>query len=402
MIKHRSSARPARSTLVRWLRERPLTRHAGIAIGVLAVAGLAGQPARADIEVTQTNLVTDNQAVNTAAITDPDLQNPWGVSFSPTSPFWISDNNDGLSTLYSVNPTTNAVSKVALTVTIPPGGGNGSPDGQVSNTNAAAFNGDNFLFVSEDGTISGWRGALGTTAQTLQAPTANNGNVYKGTALGTVNGTEFLYAANFKTGNIDVIAGSGTATITGRFTDPNGLPPGYAPFNIQNIGGKLYVSYALQDAAKHDDVAGAGNGYVDEYDLNGNFIARIATKGTLNSPWGMTIAPASLGSLAGDLLVGNFGNGEISAFNLANDTFAGMLDGPDGNPLVIPELWDLTPGNGTSAGSTQDLFFTAGPNDQTDGVFGVLTNAPEPASVSLLGIGLGGILLARRRRRMAG
>jgi uncharacterized protein (TIGR03118 family) len=396
MIVNHPPAQAARSIMQPRLREKHLFRCAGIAIGLLAVALLPGQPAQANIIVDQTNLVTDNQAVNSAALTDPNLQNSWGVSFSGTSPFWVSDNNAGVSTLYNVNPTTNAVTKVALTVTIPPGGGAGTPTGQVNNSNSGAFNGDNFLFVSEDGTISGWRGALGTTAQTLVA--GSSANVYKGATLATVSGTEFLYAANFRTGTIDICSGSCTSTHPGTFIDP-GIPAGYAPFNIQNIGNKLYVSYALQNAAKHDDVAGAGNGYVDEYDLNGNFIARIATKGTLNSPWGMTIAPASFGSLAGDLLVGNFGDGQISAFNLGNDSFAGLLDNTNGTPLTIDGLWDLTTGNGGGAGSPQDLYFTAGPNGETDGLFGVLTNTPEPASMTLFGVGLAGILLARRHKR---
>ena len=408
---------PTRKTRAATKPKARLVRSAGATLALLALASFSGRPAHADLQVDQDNLVTDNQSVNSAQITDPNLQNPWGVSFSPTSPFWISDNNDGLSTLYAVNPTTNAVTKESLTVTIPPGGGNGSPTGQVNNTNTGAFHGDNFLFVSEDGTISGWRGALGTTAETfVPASDPNTGAVYKGSALatptGTVTqgattlpaGTEVLYAANFRAGTVDVFTAGGAAaavaaqvTLQGTFTDPN-IPAGYAPFNIQKIGNNLYVSYALQDAAKHDDVAGAGNGYVDEYDLNGNLIARIATRGTLDSPWGMTIAPASYGSLAGDLLVGNFGDGEISAFNLTTDTFAGVLDNPNGTPLTIPGLWDITPGNNGNAGSSQDIYFTAGPNDETDGVFGVLTNAPEPASLSVLGVSLVGTLLARRRR----
>jgi uncharacterized protein (TIGR03118 family) len=394
MSVHQSNIRPADR---RWPRQTPLTRCAGAAITVLALATLTGRPAQADLEVNQTDLVTDNQSVNAASVTDPNLQNPWGISFSAGSPFWVSDNAIGLTTLYKVVPNTNATTIQTIggqPVTIPPAG-TGSPTGQANNSNAAAFHGDNFLFVSEDGTISGWRGALGNTAETFVAASATN--VYKGVALGTVNGTEFMYAANFRTGHIDVIAGSGSATVTGTFTDPN-IPAGYAPFNVQNIGGKLYVSYALQDGAKHDDVAGAGHGYVDEFDLNGNFIARIASQGTLNSPWGMTIAPASFGSLAGDLLVGNFGDGKISAFNLGTDSFVGMLDNITGQPLAIPGLWDITTGNGASAGSTQSVYFTAGPNDETDGVFGVLTSAPEPASMALLGVGVMALLAGRRRR----
>jgi uncharacterized protein (TIGR03118 family) len=391
MSPHRSPTRSACFDGWRW----PLAWRAGAAIGLLALASLAGRPAQAAVTFDQTNLVTDNQSVNSASIQDANLQNPWGISFTPTSPFWVSDNADGLSTLYNVSPSSNAVTKVGLVVTIPPPGA-GSPTGTVANTNAGAFNGDNFLFVSEDGTISGWRGAFGTTAETLV--TGSAANVYKGVALGTPGATELMYAANFRTGHIDVLTASGPIALPGSFID-SALPSGYAPFNIQNIGNRLYVSYALQDATKHDDVAGATNGFVDEFDLNGNFVARIASRGTLDSPWGMTIAPASFGSLAGDLLVGNFGDGRISAFNLQTDTFVALLDDANGDPLTIPGLWDITTGNGTGAGSTQNVYFTAGPNDETDGLFGVLTNAPEPASMTLLGVAMGGLWLTRRRKK---
>ncbi len=350
--------------------------------------------AQAGVTVGRTDLITDNQGANPALTTDPNLVNAWGMSFSGTSPFWVSDNGTGLSTLYAVNPLTNIPVKQGLEVSIP---GDGSVTGQFFNPDTTAFNNDRFLFVSEDGTISGWRGALGTQAEVLQTGSASN--VYKGVTEASVGGHSYMYAANFRAGTVDVIKGdAGAPSLTGNFTDPN-LPAGFAPFNIQNLGGRIYVTYALQDGAKHDDVAGAGNGFVDVFDTQGNFLGRIGSQGTLNSPWGLTIAPASLGSFAGDLLVGNFGDGHINIFNLANNTFVGQLNGQDGNPIAIDGLWGLAVGNNGSAGSNQKIYFTAGPDGESHGLFGVLTPVPEPAS---LGIGVMGVLIgviAYRRRR---
>ena len=259
-----------------------------------------------------------------------------------------------IATLYNVNPATNATTKQGLTVTIP---GDGSVTGQVFNASSGtSFNGDQFLFVSEDGTISGWRGALGTMAETLVPGSASN--VYKGAAFATVGTHSYLYAANFRAGTIDVQKGDPAAPgLTGGFADPT-VPAGFAPFNIQKIGNSLFVTYALQDAAKHDDVAGLGNGFVDEFDLNGNLIRRVATQGTLNSPWGVTLAPAAFDALGGDLLIGNFGDGRINVFDPTTASFLGQLDGADGSPLMIDGLWALTPGNGGRARQPAiDLFF---------------------------------------------
>ncbi len=341
-----------------------------------------------------TKLVSDTPG---AQVTDPNLVNPWGMSFSGAGPFWISNNATGTSTLYSVTASTNVATKIGLTVTIP---GNGTVTGQVFNTSAAAgaFNKDNFLFVSEDGTVSGWRGALGTAAETLFSGSA--ANVYKGSALDEIGGHAYLLGANFRAGTIDVFKGDGTApALAGAFTDPNAIA-GYAPFNVQTIGSTVYVTYAKQDAAKHDDVSGAGNGFVDAYDLNGNLLRRVTTGGLLNSPWGLAIAPSSFGAFAGKLLVGNFGDGRISAFDPLTGALAGQLTDLTGNALSIDGLWAIAPGNGGSAGSSQKLFFTAGPNGEANGLFGSLAAVPEPSPLILGGLTVLVGLAVRKGRRL--
>ena len=195
-----------------------------------------------------------------------------------------------------------------------------------------------------------------------------------------------------------MIKGTSSAPdLTGKFTDPT-IPAGYAPFNIQKLGDRLYVTYALQDANKHDDVAGAHHGFVSVFDTQGNFIGRVGTAGTLNSPWGLAIAPASFGQFAGYLLVGNFGDGRINAFNLLTDTFVGQLLRLNGSELTIDGLWGLTVGNDGSAGSSNKLYFSAGPNGEADGLFGVI-ETPEPGTLSLLGAcAISGLIFRRRYR----
>jgi uncharacterized protein (TIGR03118 family) len=349
--------------------------------------------------VEQVNLVTSDKTAHPASLEDPHLLNAWGVSFSATSPFWVSANGSGLAVLYSVDPATDAVSKLGLEVSIP---GAGNPTGQVFNPGfgSGAFDGDVFLFVSEDGTISGWKGSLGTNAEVLQ--TGLPGNVYKGSALVTMGGHTYLYAANFATGNIDILKGdAGAPDLAGNFTDPN-LPAGYAPFNIQNLGGTLYVTYALQDAGKTDDSPGPGHGFVDAFSPDGSLLGRIGSDGALNSPWGLAIAPASFGAIAGDLLVGNFGDGRINVFDLGTSSFVGQLDGTGGTPLSIDGLWALTLGNGGNAGSVNELYFSAGPDGETNGLFGVLRpigTAPEPGTLALAAASLLAALASSRTHR---
>lgn len=360
------------------MRKHPLSLPALAAAAVLAAAPLSCHAT----PVSVTNLVTDNQAANPAQTTDPGLVNGWGISYSPTSPFWVSSNGGGASTLYHVDPATQATTKLGLTVAIP---GAGNVTGQVFNAGGAGqFNGDAFLFVSEDGTVSGWRGALGTNAEAL----VSVGGIYKGAALAVIGGNSYLYGADFGRGSIDVFKGNaGAANLAGSFTDPT-LPAGYVPFNVQNLDGSLFVTYARREGNDTDETAGAGFGFVDRYDLQGNLLARVASGGVLDAPWGLAIAPSSFGALAGDLLVGNFGDGHISAYDLATDSFMGQLTTGNGQALAIDGLWGLGVGNGGGAGSTQSLYFTAGPGDESHGLFGVMQAVPETNTVALLLAGL--------------
>lgn len=321
----------------------------------------------------QHNLVADTPGV--ADVTDPHLVNAWGISEGPTSPFWISDNGTGLTTVYN---TSGAILPLVVTIAPPTGqSGTAAPSGQVFN-NTQSFllaNGKPavFIFVTEDGTISAWNSG---TATELKADNSASGAIYKGLALGANTTGPKLYLANFNAGTIEVFDGNFASTKTeGRFTDPS-LPPGYAPFNIAALNGRLYVSYAVQDDMKHDDVAGAGNGLVDVFDMDGNFLRRLISNGPLNSPWGMVMAPAEFGAFSNALLVGNFGDGAINAFDPSSGAMLGSLQDIQGKPIAIEGLWGLVFGNGGLGGVKNTLYFTAGPGDEQHGLFGSLTATP--------------------------
>jgi uncharacterized protein (TIGR03118 family) len=316
----------------------------------------------------QVNLVSDLPGV--AQLQDTNLVNAWGISFSPASPFWISDNGTGKSTLYAVTNDAQGnliVAKQALVVTIP---GEGNPSGQLFN-GTPAFHTNLFIFASEDGTISGWRPALGTNAEILVTrPTA----VYKGITLAMTANGPVLLAANFSEATIDVY-GTNLALL-GQFSDSQ-APVGYAPFNVQNIDGMIFVTFAKQDADKHDDVPGRGHGLIDVLNPQTGVFHRFATGSDaggklhdINSPWGVALAPSSFGKHGGELLVGNFGSGTIMAFE-ADGRFEGLLHGQHG-PLGIDGLWGLAFGNGGKAGNPDTLFFTAGPDGENHGLFGAL------------------------------
>lgn len=326
----------------------------------------------------QTNLVSDTSGM--ATVRDSGLVNPWGVAFLPGNPFWIADNNSGIATLYSK---TGMMQLSPFTIPSPAGSSNpATPTGIVAN-GAGGFNingqSSQFIFASEDGTISGWYG-LGSSAF-LAVDNSKTGAVYKGLALITNNSGMFLLAANFNSGNVDVFDDTFHATtLSGNFSDPN-LPAGYAPFGIHLINNQLVVTYALPDAAKHDPVHQAGAGFVDLFDLNGNLIRRIASQGNLNAPWGATIAPAGFGSFGGDLLIGNFGDGTISAFDFTAGTFMDRLKDVNGAVITNPSLWELLFDPSGKTGDPNTLFITAGLANEQHGLFAALTaNTIIPAT----------------------
>jgi uncharacterized protein (TIGR03118 family) len=366
---------------------RPVPRF----IALLAVTALAIPSAHA--QYVQTNLTSN--IPGRAANTDPDLRNPWGISFGNASPYWISDNATGLTTLYN-----GLGVKSALVVSIPlPSGGLSAPTGQVFN-NASAFqlsNGSNasFLFATENGTIAGWNGAAGTTAITMIDNSSNAS--YKGLAIAGTGASARLYAANFATGHVDVWDGSFNPVL-GGFMDPT-LPAGYAPFNVQNVGGNIVVTYAVVDPGTGDDVAGPGNGVVDVYDANGNLLRRLSSGGALNSPWGVALAPSGFGPFGNALLVGNFGDGTINAYDFFSGAMLGTLTDGVGSPIVNDGLWALAFGNHSATSDPNSLYITAGLNDEADGLFARISVTPEPGSLVLMGTGLLGVMLAGLRRR---
>jgi uncharacterized protein (TIGR03118 family) len=337
----------------------------------------------------QTNLVSDG-SVPAKTISDS-LINPWGISHSPTGPFWISDNGAGVTTIFNGSgDLVKIAGQNAFTIAAPPGQDTpATPTGQVFNTAGSGFdisaNGTTapsvFLFATEDGTISGWSPIVDAASSVIAVDNSQGGDgaVYKGLAIGTTDQGTFLYAANFRNGTVDVFDSSFKQV--NSFTDSN-LPSGYAPFNVQVLDGKLFVTFAQQDAAKHDDVAGPGHGFVDEFELNGKMLDRVASQGVLNSPWGLDMAPKGFGQFAGDLLVGNFGDGTIDAFDPKTDRFLGQLLGGDGNPLQIGDLWALTNGTGSSGTDPNAVYFTAGLQDEQHGLFGSLSPMSDPSHLA--------------------
>jgi uncharacterized protein (TIGR03118 family) len=378
------------------------------AVAAIAISSAAAQPQEDSQSDGNAYVVTPlvSNLPASAAVRDPVLQNAWGITFSPAgSPFWVNDNATGCSTLYAGDGT-----KIGLQVSIPLPGGviapnscqpfdfsnppattPAAPTGIVWNPSAAFLVPGTktpaaFIFATEDGTVSAWAGGLTPATDAVLAvdnsanPTAAQGAVYKSLVFGLSAKGLLLYAANFRHATVDVFGPTGAdglftaASTDGGFVDPH-IPAGYAPFGIANIDGDLFVTYAQQNAQKHDDVAGPGHGFVDVFDTDGHLLRRFASRGPLNSPWAVTRASFAFGRFSGRILIGNFGNGHISAFD-NHGQFAGELEDLQGNPLVIDGLWTLTLGGGRGS-SSDTLYFAAGPNGETNGLFGTIAPASE-------------------------
>jgi uncharacterized protein (TIGR03118 family) len=361
---------------------RLLTAALSLATGLsVALPGVANAGDRSEGAFHRTNLISDIPGM--AAHFDPNLINPWGISAGPT-PMWVSDNNAGVTTVYDgagnalqVGPPAFPAGPLVVNIPKPDGSAGGAPTGTVFN-GTTDFNGDRFLFATEDGTLVGWKPTDVEQARVEKdRSTVDAGAVYKGLAIGNNGDGNHLYATNFRFGTIEVFDGNfNLVTLGGSFTDRR-IPAGFAPFNIQNLGGQLYVTYAKQKPDKHDDLSGPGNGFVDVYDLNGHLLRRLIRRGALNSPWGLAIAPENFGPFSGDLLVGNFGDGRINAYSPKNGHFRGTLRSETGSPISISGLWGLRFGNGVAGASPNTLYFAAGIVEETHGLFGSITSVGE-------------------------
>ena len=355
--------------------ERPSWRIAAV-LAAISLLLVATSPAAARNINAQNRYAVDrlvSDVPGEAATTDPHLVNGWGITAGPATPWWVSDNGTNLSTLY-----TGAGAPLALVVGVP-----GAPTGTTFNFAGAGFTVSNgtttaparFLFATEGGQVLGW--AL-TFASAVPGFTSTDGAIYKGLTIGQNSDGWFLFAADFHNGKVDVLDDTfALQSWAGAFTDPN-LPAGFAPFGIQNLGGTIFVSYAKQDAAAEDEVAGPGLGFVDAYATDGTFLGRVASGGTLNAPWGLAWAPSDFGKFSGDLLVGNFGDGRINAFATTEDGWEarGPLKGTDHRPIAIDGLWGIGFGNGAASGPTNVLYFAAGPEDESHGLFGSIDWKP--------------------------
>ena len=374
------------------MRRQSTILRATVALAAAATVSLGGGSALAapGHGYTETKLTGNN--AGTAANTDAKLTNAWGLAESATSPIWTSDNHSGYSTVYNGQGQPFPIA-TPLQVKIPASasettGTVAGPTGIVfyGGTGFVVTNGNNsgparFIFDTEDGTISGWTAAADPANAINEYDNNDSGVVFKGLAIAPNGADTDIFATDFHDNNIKVFKRDWSqVTPSGTFTDP-GVPSGFAPFGIQNIGGNIYVTYAKQlGPDNHDDQAGAGNGYVSVFDVNGVLQSHLIAGGVLNSPWGLAVAPAGFGDLAGDLLVGNFGDGKINAFDLATGAPEGSLSAASGSPIVNPGLWGLMFGSGSAnGGGANTLLLTAGPNAESDGLLAAIDVAVAPS-----------------------
>jgi uncharacterized protein (TIGR03118 family) len=357
-------------------------------IGLLALQVGYSKVARADegSSFVQTNLVSDVPGM--AKFLDANLVNPWGLVHGPTTPWWVADNNGNVSTLYDGD---GNIIPLVVKIPTPTAATGGTPTGTVFYsgkstdfvvTDGTASGPSRFLFATEDGTIVGWSPTVNTyqafvAVDNSQVPDAANGAVYKGLAIAKTEEGPQLYAANFRAGTVDVYDSQfKKVEEPGAFKDSK-IPAGYAPFGIQEIGGRIFVSYAVQKLPdRHDDMSGPGNGFVDVYSTEGKLLKRLIKQGALNSPWGMARAPEGFGEHGEALLVGNFGDGRINAYDIKSGELEGPLRRPDGSAVEISGLWGIAFGNGAKAGPKTTLFFAAGINEEKNGLFGSLVASP--------------------------
>lgn len=338
----------------------------------LTLAGTAVDATAGDYYV-QRNLVSDGQAK--ADHTDANLKNPWGIAFNPTGPVWVANNGTGTSTLYDGDG--NIIPQVVKVPGLPNNAEPGSPTGIVYSggdefvvAKDSANGPSRFIFATEQGTIAGWAPNVDMNNAISMVDNSKSQAVYKGLAIVAAGNGHLLYATDFHNNRIDVFDGTfKPATVTGKFEDPN-LPPQFAVFGIQAINGNLYVTYAVQDKDKKDEVKGNSLGIVSVFDPNGNFLKRLITAGPLNAPWGLALAPAGFGHQSNRLLVGNFGDGRINVFDLSTGKSAGRLCDANNAAVQVDGLWGLSFGNGYAGQPTNTLFFAAGPNDEQNGVYG--------------------------------
>ncbi len=358
-----------------------MTSYLGAPLAVvLAFAGLTVSAA-AETFYQQKNLVSDGFVP--ADHTDANVINAWGIAFNPFGPVWVADNGAGVSTLYD-----GAGNPLSLVVQIPgPAGSSatGNPTGIVFNgssgfpvSNGTASGASRFIFATEDGVIAGWAPAVDATHARRAADNSTQGAVYKGLALSAGGKGSLLYAADFHNNKVDVFDSTFNPVMLmpGAFIDPH-LPAGFAPFGLQALNGNIYVSYAKQDAQQHDDVQGPGLGFVSVFDPNGVFIRRVVSRGRLNAPWGMAMAPAGFGRFSNCLLIGNFGDGKINAYNLANGAFVGQLTNSHHRSVQIDGLWGIAFGNGFAGQPVNTLFFAAGVDDEQHGLYGRIDAVTE-------------------------